>query len=105
MASNGAWNKTLVTASANVFGKGVEFGGAYLSVAGTSTTITAYDAITAAGDPVIPTTTALAVGQYVPPAGGLALNVAIPANGVVLTTGLYITVGGTGSPKIYVLWR
>lgn len=105
MATNAAWNKTLVSASGAVLGQGVEFGGAFVSAAGTNTTVTAYDAATATGDPVIPTTATLTVGQYIPPAGGLALNVTTPANGIKLTTGLYVSVGGTGSPKIYVLWR
>lgn len=101
-----AWNLKEVSATGAVFpNKGVEFGGCFLAVAGTSTTITAYDATTATGSPVIPTTAALTVGQYVPPFGGLALNITAPANGVWLTNGLYLTVGGTGSPKIYVLWR
>lgn len=108
MAVQSAWNLLEITATGTVFtnsNKTVEFGGAFLAVAGTSTTITAYDNTAASGSPIIPTTAALTVGQYVPPFGGLALNISAPANGVRLTTGLYITVGGTGSPKIYVLWR
>jgi hypothetical protein len=104
MASPEAWNRTLVTATGQVFGQGVEFGGVHLSVAGTSTTVTVYDNTSAAGDPIIPTTAALTVGQYVPPTG-LALNTTLPTNGIRITTGLYVTVGGTGSPKIYILWR
>lgn len=101
-----AWNLKEISATGAVFAnRDVEFGGCFLAVAGTSTTVTAYDATSAAGSPIIPTTAALTVGQYVPPFGGLALNIAAPAFGIRLNTGLYITVGGTGSPKIYVLWR
>lgn len=106
MASPHAWNLTLVTGTSTVFAnKDVEFGGCFLSVAGTSTTVTAYDNTSAAGNPIIPTTAALTVGQYVPPFGGLALSISAPANGVRLNTGLHVVVGGTGSPKVYVLWR
>jgi hypothetical protein len=105
MPSPLAWNKTAVTATGQVLGQGVEFGGAFLSVAGTSTTLTAYDNTSAAGNPVIPVSATLTVGQFVPPNGGLPVGAALPAEGVMLTTGLYVTVGGTGSPVFYVLWR
>lgn len=101
-----AWNLTEISATGTVFpNKDVEFGGCFLAVAGTSTTVAAYDNTSAAGSPLIPTTAALTVGQYVPPFGGLALSISAPACGVQLKTGLHIVVGGTGSPKIYVLWR
>lgn len=99
------WKVKQVTATGLALGAGVEFGGAFLAVAGTSTTITAYDNTSAAGDPLIPTSAALTVGQYVPPNGGLPVNGPVPANGVLLANGLYITVGGSGSPHISVLYR
>lgn len=107
MASPNAWNRKLITATGQVFGQGVEVGGFYVSVAGTNTTITAHDNTEASGDPIVPTTATLTVGQSVNPFGGLAVNGSGPVGdaGYRLSTGLYVTVGGTGSPKIYVLWR
>jgi len=103
---NESWKLKEITATGVAFPHPIDFGGAFLAVAGTSTTITAYNhAASATGSPVVPTTAALTVGQFVPPAGGLALNVVPPANGIRCDAGLYVTVGGTGSPKIYILWR
>jgi hypothetical protein len=105
MPYNLAWNKQLITATGAVMGSNVEVAGFYVSAAGTTTTLAVYDNTSAAGDPVVPTTATLSTGQFIPCPGGLPLNGPFPSIGVMFTTGVYVTVGGTGSPKIYMLWR
>jgi hypothetical protein len=105
------WNLTRVTATGNVLGPGVEFGGIVMQTAGTTTTVAAYDHTDATdATKVLITTTATltAAGQFVAPTGGVsAITVAppIPASGVKLKTGLHVVVGGTGSPSFWVLSR
>lgn len=105
MANPLAWNTKAVTATGAVLNKGDEFGGIFLSVAGTSTTVTVYDNSAASGTLLIPVTAALTAGQFVPPAGGLPIPGDVPAVGIKLQAGLHVTVGGTGSPTLLVLWR
>lgn len=104
------WKKVKVTATGNVtqIGPGNVFGGILMSVAGTTSTVTVYDDTTAAaGNLFIATTAALTAGQYVSPTGGVvAVTGSGPADeGITLTTGLYITVGGSGSPTFWVLYK
>lgn len=108
------WRKIKVTATGVVAGisAGDVFGGIIAQVAGTSTTITAYDDSAAtAANLIIPTTSASTSnvpGAFISPFGGAVgtLNAPPPASdGLVLTTGLYITLGGTGSPAVWVLIR
>lgn len=103
------WKKVRVTATGLVtgLGAGSVFGGVIVQTS-TSLTVTAHDD-TAASDAtklLIPVTAALAAGQFVSPFGGGVG--AVTANnqaqaGVELTTGLYLTLGGSGSA--WVLYR
>lgn len=104
------WKKVKVTATGAVadIGPGTVFGGIMMPVAGTSTTLTMYDAGSAvAANLLFPTTATLTAGQFVSPFGGVgAITVNNQAQaGMILTTGLYLTVGGTGSPSFWVLYR
>lgn len=105
------WNKTLVTASGLVTGiamspNGVEYGGIQMAVAGTSTTVTIYDNTAASGTPAIPTTGTLsAVGAFVSAFGPSATSIPTPGSGVRFTSGIYVQIGGTGSPQFWVYWR
>lgn len=105
---NTVWNKKKVTATGDVgLPPGTLFGGVVMTVAGTSTTLTAYDNTAASGDVHFPTTATLTAGQMVGPMGGVSpITVVGPMNwGVLLTKGLYLTVGGSGSPVFWVLYR
>ncbi|OFZ67390.1 MAG: hypothetical protein A2V79_09265 [Betaproteobacteria bacterium RBG_16_56_24] len=108
------WKKKLVTATGavNDIGPGDVFGGIITQAVGTSTTLTAYDAATAVAADLLlgPTTTANTnvVGAFTSPfggAGGLATTAPNAGAGLLLTTGLYITIGGTGSPTFWVLYH
>ncbi len=114
MESNQVWRKIKVTATGIVPGisAGNVFGGIITQVAGTTTTLTGYDAATADADNlIIPTTntaTTNVAGAFVSPFGGAVGSLTAPPNvsaGMILTTGLYLTVGGTGSPSFWVLFR
>jgi len=104
-----AWKKVRVTANGLVtgLGAGSVFGGIIVQTS-SSLTVTAHDD-TASSDAtklLIPVTAALAVGQFVSPFGGgvgpVTANNQAQA-GVELTTGLYLTLGGSGSA--WVLYR
>ncbi len=99
-----AWNTKVVTATGTVLNAGDEFGGISMVVAGTSTTVTAYDNTEASGQVQIPISAALTVGQFVPP-NALPVDADLPAVGVRLKNGLHLVVGGTGSPTFLVYWR
>lgn len=107
MPSPLAWKKKEITALGDqaVFGQGVEIGGFWVAAAGTGTTLTCYDDAAAKNDMFLPVTATLTVGQFVQPFGGLPIPGTAPDYGLMLNKGLYITVGGTGSPEIYVLYR
>lgn len=104
------WKKVKVTATGIVakLKAGMIFGGIYMPTAGTTTTLTAYDAASAdAAKLLYPATATLTAGQYVGPMGGVSpITVAAPwGDGLALETGLYLTVGGTGSPVFWVLYK
>lgn len=104
------WRRVKVTATGIVPGlkAGDIYGGAYMPTAGTTTTLTAYDDTTnGAANLLHPATATLTAGQYVGAMGGVSpITVAAPiADGIVLQTGLYLTVGGTGSPVFWVLYK
>jgi len=103
------WQRIKVTATGAVKLKpGAVYGGAVMLTAGTSTTLTAYDDTSAAAaNQLHPVTVALSAGQIVGPFGGVSpVTVVAPlTDGVMLKKGLYLTVGGTGSPVFWVLWK
>lgn len=111
MASFDMWHKTLVTASGLVPGitlgnLGVEYGGIQMITPGTSTTVTVYDNTTATGDPAIPTTATLSTaGTFVSAFGSSITSVPTPGSGVRFVNGIYVNIGGSGSPKFWVYWR
>lgn len=103
------WKKIRVTASGVVAGltAGNVIGG-FIVQTSTALTLTAYDdtVATDATKVIVPVTAALAVGQLVSPFGGGVGPVTVanmPSAGMLLTTGLYLTVGGSGSA--WVLYR
>lgn len=79
-----------------------------MPVAGTSTTLTAYDNTSATAATLLhPATATLTAGQMIGPLGGVgAVTVVSPVfEGVRLERGLYVTVGGTGSPEFWILYK
>lgn len=107
--TNQGWKRRKVTATGLVgLGAGTIYGGVYMTTAGTTTTLTAYDAATADAAAILHAATAtLTAGQYVSPIGGVSPITVAPAmsDGVLLSTDLYLTVGGTGSPVFWVLFK
>lgn len=108
------WRKVLITATGLVpnLGKGVIYGGMICRTGGTSTTITAYDDTTAvAGNlitPVTNTATTNVAGAYISPFGsGVSALTVAPTidSGLELERGLYVTIGGSGSPAFWVLYQ
>lgn len=109
------WRKVRVTATGAVpgVGKGNIYGGIVTQVVGTTTTVTVYDdtAATAAYliTPVTATATTNIAGAYTPAMGSSVSSLtAVPPMGdfgVELERGLYITIGGTGSPAFWVLYQ
>ena len=109
-----AWNKLRVTATGLVsgVGRGNVYGGIITQAVGTSTTIAVYDNTTAvAADlitPVTATATTNVAGAFTPAIGSSVSSLTAVPNmdfGIVLDKGLFITVGGTGSPTFWVLYR
>ena len=89
-------------------GPGNEFFGVVMTTAGTTTTASCYDAASAdANNLLAPTSATLTAGQYVGPFGGVVpITAAFPVPyGAYLNTGLYLAIGGTGSPVFWVLYR
>lgn len=110
----GAWKKVRITATGNVAGisAGTIFGGIITQVVGTSTTLTAYDAASAAANdliiPVTTTTNTNVAGAFTSPfggAGGVATAAPPVDAGIVLAIGLHVVIGGTGAPTFWVLYR
>lgn len=102
------WKLKKVTATGAVLSPGNQFGGVMMPTAGTTTTLTVYDDVTAAaGNLIIATTATLTAGQFVDPTGGVVTITAARAlgEGIQLANGLYLTVGGTGSPVFWVLYK
>ena len=108
------WRKLRITATGLVagIGKGNIYGGIITQAVGTSTTLAIYDAVSAvAADlitPVTATGTTNIAGAFTPCIGSsVSALTAIPTleGGIVLDKGLFITIGGTGSPTFWVLYR
>lgn len=109
-ADKDGWKKAKVTATGIVskIRPGAIYGGAFMVTAGTSTTLIAYDDTSAAaGNQLHPVTATLTAGQAVGPMGGVGpVTVLSPVcEGVRLERGLYLTIGGTGSPAFWVLYK
>lgn len=108
------WKKILVTATGAVggVGRGNIYGGIVTRTVGTTTTVTVYDDTTAvAGNlitPVTATATTNIAGAFTGPIGSsVSALTAVPNMdaGIELERGLYITIGGTGSPAFWVLYQ
>lgn len=108
------WNKVRVTATGVVpnLGAGSIYGGIVTQAIGTTTTVAVYDDTSAVTASLITPVTATAVtnvaGAFTPPIGsGVSAITAVPpmTAGLKLERGLYITVGGTGSPTFWVLYK
>lgn len=102
------WKLKKVTASGAVLSAGNQFGGIMQPTTGTTTTVTVYDDTSAvAGNLIIATTATLTAGQFVDCTGGVVTITAARGigEGIQLNNGLYITVGGTGSPVFWVLYK
>jgi hypothetical protein len=109
-ADKDGWKKVKVTATGIVskIKPGAIYGGAFMVAAGTSTTLTAYDdASAAAGSLLHPVTAILTAGQMIGPMGGVGAITAVSpiGEGIRMERGLYLTVGGTGSPSFWVLYK
>lgn len=109
-ADKDGWKKVKVSATGLVakVKAGSIYGGAFLVTAGTSTTLLAYDDTSAAAANALhPVTATLTAGQMVGPMGGVGpVTVVSPfCEGVRIERGLYLTVGGTGSPAFWVLYK
>lgn len=108
------WNKVRITATGAVsnLGPGSIYGGIVTQVVGTNSTITAYDATAATAayliTPVTATGTTNIAGAFSGPIGSsVSALTAVPqmAVGLKLERGLYVEVGGTGSPAFWVLYQ
>lgn len=102
------WKIKKVTATELALGKGDVFGGLFMPTAGTTTVLTAYDDVSAAAaNLIIPTTATLTAGQYISPVGGVApiTTDRSLSEGIVMNLGLWLVVGGTGSPVFWVLYK
>ena len=102
------WKKRKVTASGIVGSAGEIFGGIMVPTVGTTTTVTAYDDTSAAAANLLfPATATLTAGQFINPVGGVVPITADKSlgQGLFLHTGLYLTIGGTGSPSMWVLYK
>ena len=112
MATN--WKKIRITATGIVPGvsRGNIYGGIVTQAVGTSTTITVYDDTSAVTNslitPVTATATTNIAGAYTPAIGSSVSSLTAVPNmdfGIELERGLYITIGGTGSPTFWVLYQ
>jgi hypothetical protein len=108
------WNKVRITATGVVpnLSAGSVYGGIVTQAVATNTTITVYDdtsAVTASLiTPVTATATTNVAGAFSPPIGSgvSAITVVPPMDvGLKLERGLYVTIGGTGSPTFWVLYK
>jgi len=108
------WNKVRITASGLVpnLGRGNVYGGIITQAVGTSTTLTVYDdtsAVTASLiTPVTATGTTNIAGAFNSPFGSAVGSLtAVPSveTGLELERGLFVTIGGTGAPTFWVLYR
>jgi len=108
------WNKVRITATGVVpnLSAGSIYGGIVTQAVGTTTTLTVYDdtsAVTASLiTPVTATATTNVAGAFSGPIGsGVSAITAVPPMNVGLTLerGLYVVIGGTGSPTFWVLYK
>jgi hypothetical protein len=102
------WKLKKVTATGQALGAGDVFGGIMMPTAGTSTTVALYDDTSAAaGSLIVATTATLTAGQFVSPSAGVVPITASAAlaDGLVMNKGLWMVVGGTGSPVFWVLYK
>jgi hypothetical protein len=108
------WNKVRITATGVVpnLKAGSVYGGIVTQAVGTTTTLTVYDdtsAVTASLiTPVTATATTNVAGAFSGPIGsGVSAITAVPPMNVGLTLerGLYVVIGGTGSPTFWVLYK
>ena len=102
------WKLKQITATGQALGAGSVFGGVMVPVVGTTTTLTFYDDTSAAaGSLLVPATATLTAGQFVGPTGGVVpITVSRDlAEGLILSKGLWVVVGGTGSPSFWVLYK
>jgi hypothetical protein len=108
------WNKVRITATGTVSNvkAGSIYGGIVTQAVGTSTTLTIYDdtsAVTASLiTPVTATATTNVAGAFTGPIGsGVSGITAAPPMiaGLTLERGLYVAIGGTGSPTFWVLYK
>jgi len=108
------WNKLRITATGLVagVGRGNVYGGIITQAVGTSTTLAIYDNTSAvAADlitPVTATATTNIAGAYTNCIGSSVSSLTAIPNmdyGITLDKGLFITIGGTGSPTFWVLYQ
>jgi hypothetical protein len=108
------WSKLRVTATGLVPGisKGNVYGGIVTQAVGASTTVAVYDDTTAVTasliTPVTATGTTNIAGAFTPCIGSSVSALTAPPSletGITLERGLFITIGGTGSPTFYVLYQ
>lgn len=107
------WRMKQITATGLALRAGEVFGGFVTQAAGTSTTVTAYDDAAAATTanlliPTTDTTKSNVPGVFISPFGGGVgplTTAPDPRAGVILQNGLWVVLGGTGSPSIWVLFR
>lgn len=108
------WNKVRITATGAVpnLTAGSIYGGIVTQAVGTNTTLTIYDSTAATTahliTPVTATGTTNVAGAFTGPIGsGVSAITAVPpmTAGLKLERGLYVAIGGTGSPTFWVLYK
>lgn len=105
------WKMKRMTATGQALGAGQVFGGIIVQAAGTTTVLTAYDDTSAVAASLIIPATATAnsnvAGVYVSPMGGAVGTLTATPNvaGLILVNGLWLVIGGTGTPSVWVLYR
>jgi len=108
------WNKVRITATGVVpnLKAGSIYGGIVTQAVGTSTTLTIYDDTSAVAasliTPITATGTTNVAGAFTGPIGSsVSALTAVPVidSGITLERGLYVVVGGTGSPTFWVLYQ
>ena len=109
-----AWKKVRITATGIVpnLVRGNTYGGIVTQAVGTTTTLTVYDDTSAVAasliTPVTATATTNIAGAFTPAIGSSVSSLtAVPpmGDGIEIERGLYVTIGGTGSPAFWVLYK
>lgn len=106
--ANTGWKLKKITATGQALAAGEIFGGVMHPTTGTTTTLTAYDDTSAvAANLIIATTATLTAGQFVCCTGGVVTITASRdlSEGIQMARGLWLVVGGTGSPVFWVLYK